>query len=296
MQHFCLPLTTAFVLERSNVPTEPISAYTRPQLVLGHKNHQTGTGVRRTAAASMPITRVGCNAVDILAAYNDWRREACSHAVLVIPVFHAHAPAFVVAWCEAGCVMECVCIVPAGARMQAFGFAWVVQAVRGANANAWIGGLARHAAIAKVKACCTAPSLNPNMKPQKNKARPKRPQFFLPGLLKVALFPGHWCAWNRRRIDPPRFEKARQCVSLHTNAVLAGRGMRAHAPRSGDRKVRRLKVRRPMWVRRPGPETKRTEATNESAERLPPILAEPCIGQCRVGGWVSNETAGLGQG
>ena len=54
-----------------------------------------------------------------------------------------------------------------------------------------------------VKACCTAPSLNPNMKPQKNKARPKRPQFFLPGLLKVALFPGHWRAWNRRRIDPP---------------------------------------------------------------------------------------------
>ena len=108
-----------------------------------------------------------------------------------------------------------------------------------------------------VKACCTAPSLNPNKKPQKNKARPKRPQFFLPGLLKVALFPGHSCAWNRRRIDPPKFEKARQCVSLHTNAVLAGRGMRAHAPRSGDRKVRRLEVRRPMWVRRPGPETKR---------------------------------------
>ena len=41
------------------------------------------------------------------------------------------------------------------------------------------------------------------MNPQKNKARPKRPQFFLPGLLKVALLPGHWCAWNRRRVDPP---------------------------------------------------------------------------------------------
>ena len=45
-------------------------------------------------------------------------------------------------------------------------------------------------------------------------------------------------------------------------------------------------------VRRP----KGPEATNESAECLPPILAEPGIGQCRVGGWVSNETAGLGQG
>ena len=56
----------------------------------------------------------------------------------------------------------------------------------------------------QVKACCTAPSLNPNMTPQKNKARPKRPQFFLPGLLKVALLPGHWCAWNRRRVDPPK--------------------------------------------------------------------------------------------
>ena len=42
-----------------------------------------------------------------------------------------------------------------------------------------------------VKACRTAPRLNPNMKPQKNKARPQRPQFFLPGLLKVALLPGH---------------------------------------------------------------------------------------------------------
>ena len=54
-----------------------------------------------------------------------------------------------------------------------------------------------------VKACCTAPSLNPNMNTQKNKASPKRPQFFLPGLLKVALLPGHWCAWNRRCVDPP---------------------------------------------------------------------------------------------
>ena len=45
-------------------------------------------------------------------------------------------------------------------------------------------------------------------------------------------------------------------------------------------------------VRRPsGPET-----TNESAERLRPMLAEPCKRQCRVGGWVSIETAGLGQG
>ena len=79
------------------------------------------------------------------------------------------------------------------------------------------------------------------MNPQKNKASPKRPQFFLPGLLKVALLPGHWC---------------------------------------GDL----------IW-RPKGPET-----TNESAERLRPILAEPCIRQCRVGGWVSNETAGLGQG
>ena len=26
--------------------------------------------------------------------------------------------------------------------------------------------------------------------PEKNKASPKRPQFFLPGLLKVALLPG----------------------------------------------------------------------------------------------------------
>ena len=41
------------------------------------------------------------------------------------------------------------------------------------------------------------------MNPQKNTASPKRPQFFLPGLLKVALLPGHWCAWNRRCVDPP---------------------------------------------------------------------------------------------
>ena len=33
-----------------------------------------------------------------------------------------------------------------------------------------------------VQACRTAPSLNPNMKPQKNKARPKRPQFFFTGI------------------------------------------------------------------------------------------------------------------
>ena len=46
----------------------------------------------------------------------------------------------------------------------------------------------------KVKACCTAPSLNPNKTTQKNNASPKRPQFFLPGLLKVALLPGHGCA------------------------------------------------------------------------------------------------------
>ena len=38
-------------------------------------------------------------------------------------------------------------------------------------------------------------------------------------------------------------------------------------------------------VRRP----KGPEATNESAERLPLILAELRIGQCREGGWVSNE-------
>ena len=31
---------------------------------------------------------------------------------------------------------------------------------------------------------------DPNMEPRKNKACPKRPQFFLPGLLKVALLPG----------------------------------------------------------------------------------------------------------
>ena len=111
--------------------------------------------------------------------------------------------------------------------------------------------------ITSVKACCTAPSLNPSMKPQKNKARPKRPQFFLPGLLKVALFPGHWCAWNRRRIDPPKCEKARQCASLHKKAVLDGARHACPRPRSGDRRVRRLAVRRPMWVWRPGPETKR---------------------------------------
>ena len=29
-----------------------------------------------------------------------------------------------------------------------------------------------------VKACCTAPILNPNQTTQKNKASPKRPQFF----------------------------------------------------------------------------------------------------------------------
>ena len=73
-------------------------------------------------------------------------------------------------------------------------------------------------------------------------------------------------------------------MSLHTNAVLVGRGMRAHAPgpeteesgdsRSGDQCAGDL-VRRPK-----GP-----EATHESAERLPLILAEPCIGQCRVGGF-----------
>ena len=74
-----------------------------------------------------------------------------------------------------------------------------------------------------------------------------------------------------------------------------GRGMRAHAPgpeteesgdlRSGDQCGSGDRVRRPK-----GP-----EATHESAERLPLIPAEPGIGQCRVGGWVSNETAGLGQ-
>ena len=98
-------------------------------------------------------------------------------------------------------------------------------------------GAVQHASTFKYKRS----TRSPNMKPRKNKARPKRPQFFLPGLLQVALFPGHWCAWNRRRIDPPKCEKARQRVSLHTHAVLAGRGTRAHAPR----------------VRRPGPETKR---------------------------------------
>ena len=56
--------------------------------------------------------------------------------------------------------------------------------------------------------------------------------------------------------------------------------------RSGDQSWSGDLVRRPK-----GP-----EATHESAERLLPILAEPCIGQCRVGGWVSNEAAGLGQG
>ena len=128
-----------------------------------------------------------------------------------------------------------------------------------------------------VKACRTAPSLNPNMKPQKNKARPKRPQFFLPGLLKVALLPGHWCTWSRRHIDPPKCRKARQCVSLRVNAVL---GRARHA--CPHPKVRRPTVRRP----------KRPEATHESAEKLLSILAKPGIGQCSF----RNETAGLGQG
>ena len=33
-----------------------------------------------------------------------------------------------------------------------------------------------------VKACCTAPSLNPNKTTQKNNASPKRPQFFFTGI------------------------------------------------------------------------------------------------------------------
>ena len=41
--------------------------------------------------------------------------------------------------------------------------------------------------IRNVKACCTAPSLNPNKTTQKNNASPKRPQVFLPGLLKVRV-------------------------------------------------------------------------------------------------------------
>ena len=44
-------------------------------------------------------------------------------------------------------------------------------------------------------------------------------------------------------------------------------------------------------LRPSGPET-----MNGSAERLRLSFAEPCIRQCRVGGWVSNETASLGQG
>ena len=106
-----------------------------------------------------------------------------------------------------------------------------------------------------VKACCTAPSLNPNMKPQKNKAYPKRPQFFLPGLLKVALLPGPGAPGTGGTLTPPKSEKARQCVSLRTNAVLEGRGMRAHAPRSGDRKSGDSGSGDQSWS--PGPETKR---------------------------------------
>ena len=47
----------------------------------------------------------------------------------------------------------------------------------------------------KVKASCTAPSLNPNKTTQKNKASPKRPQLFL-------LLSGHGCAWSRRCVNP----------------------------------------------------------------------------------------------
>ena len=63
--------------------------------------------------------------------------------------------------------------------------------------------------------------------------------------------------------------------------------MRAHAPRSGDRQSgdSRSGDRSGDLVRRP----KCPEATHESAEKLPSILAKPGIGQCRVGGWVGFE-------
>ena len=48
------------------------------------------------------------------------------------------------------------------------------------------------------------------MNPQKNKASPKRPQFLLPELLKVALLPGHWRAWQ------PRYKRASWAAGLIT--------------------------------------------------------------------------------
>ena len=63
-------------------------------------------------------------------------------------------------------------------------------------------------------------------------------------------------------------------MSLRVNAVLGGRGKRAHAPRSGDRQSG-------------GPETEIGPET-WSAEKLLSILAKPGIGQCRAGEWVSE--------
>ena len=64
--------------------------------------------------------------------------------------------------------------------------------------------------------------------------------------------------------------------------------MRAHAPRSGDRKSGDSRSEDRNWsgdlVRRPNC----PEATHESAEKLLSILAKPGIGQCRAGGWVSE--------
>ena len=70
-------------------------------------------------------------------------------------------------------------------------------------------------------------------------------------------------------------------MSLRTNAVLAGRGMRAHAPRSGDRKVRRLEVRRLELVgdlvRRP-----RNPEVPGAAERQKTLAAQD--GKCALCG------------
>ena len=108
--------------------------------------------------------------------------------------------------------------------------AWIGNGRSVASSNKTSSRKAPSTSNIKVKACCTAPSLNPNMNPQKNKASLKRPQFFLPGLLRVALLPGHWCAWNR-----PRETKTGKTMRVLASECSACRAWHAcPRPRSGD--------------------------------------------------------------
>ena len=140
-----------------------------------------------------------------------------------------------------------------------------------------------------MKACCTAPSLNPNNPHIKDPCKSEKRALFSPGLLES-------CAASKARGAPgagglEQEEALSLCETLKApdRRVLAycsagtQRGKRAHADVCGE------------GVPRVQPWARQGQACPSLGlrRRASAASSPPCERQSRVGGWVSTETKGL---